>query len=704
MSGRSRGITTANGAASPSGRNKIGSDVLCTSENPLDASRRSLTPQVYVSPGVVLPGRNKMDSKHPSPEPTSDSDPGPTQILGRPQQRARGPKSREPYTSSDVVSCDSPENSPGAAMVTKVDEGQLRRIFREELQFLLAGLSQRGVVPNPYDLPQEPPAKAPTRRQSPELVAVCEEVLPSGPVTERSASMPIKAARADESVEPTKEEEEKLPGNKKRDCERKEKDWDVYTPCMTPASVSNKQMYGGALDSEFGAVNEIEDALRHSGCARWAQIVDYLYKQREPKRDSCLANVVINSRFEVVVAVVIALNAVFQVYCTNWKISNIGQPQPRVVAWGEAFFLIAYFVELAVKLIVHRLYFFWNDDMAWNIFDFMLVVVSMYDVAGDYYELWTPNVTYLRLVRFMRLGKLLRIVRLMHLVRDLRLILSSMLGSVASFTWSMVMLLIVIFMFATLFVEGIEGCLATGCPGLTADHEEVINSSFNSVQAAMVSMFKALTGGDDWGQFYGALEPVGEEYAILYLFFIAFCNFAFMNILTGIFMENAMNLAKPDREAMAFEHHKEEVEHIHNLGELFKEMDRDGKGMLSQREFLDVIRDNEVVQAFFAAQGLDIKDAEMFFKMLKDADHETEDVQIDAFIEGCMRMKGAAKSLDIQALRYRLRGMRKAEAKFFKLMYERTEVLQLDIELLKAQAVAHDRQPNVLRCMAFLMW
>merc|ERR1711924_47215 len=73
---------------------------------------------------------------------------------------------------------------------------------------------------------------------------------------------------------------------------------------------------------------------------------------------------------------------------------------------------------------------------------------------------------------------------------------------------------------------------------------------------------------------------------------------------------------------------------------------------------------NDGVKAFFHSQGLDIKDAEMFFKMLKDAEHEGEAVEIDAFIDGCMKMKGGAKSLDIQALRFRLRGMRKAQAEF----------------------------------------
>merc|ERR1711920_94512 len=130
------------------------------------------------------------------------------------------------------------------------------------------------------------------------------------------------------------------------------------------------------------------------------------------------------------------------------------------------------------------------------------------------------------------------------------------------------MLMIVFFMFGTLFVDGIEGCLRDGVDACLREGEQII-ASFGSVQKAMVSMFKALTGGEDWGVFYSAISPLGTAYAMLYLFFIAFCNFAFMNILTGIFMENAMNLAKPDRDMIAFERRKEEMHQVKELTDLF---------------------------------------------------------------------------------------------------------------------------------------
>merc|ERR1712039_553539 len=97
---------------------------------------------------------------------------------------------------------------------------------------------------------------------------------------------------------------------------------------------------------------------------------------------------------------------------------------------------------------------------------------------------------------------------------------------------------------------------------------------------------------------------------------------------------------------------------------------------MSHQEFLDMFNTHQEIRGFFSVQGLDINDAEMFFMMLKDAEHGEDSVEIDAFVDGCMKMKGVAKSLDVQYLRFRLMQMRKNEVTFFKEMSRQTELLK----------------------------
>ena len=52
---------------------------------------------------------------------------------------------------------------------------------------------------------------------------------------------------------------------------------------------------------------------------------------------------------------------------------NIETPfdlDPRVQI-AEVLLASFYVVELVLKLMVHRLFFFWNSEMSWNCFDFM---------------------------------------------------------------------------------------------------------------------------------------------------------------------------------------------------------------------------------------------------------------------------------------------------------------------------------------------
>merc|ERR1712113_1376808 len=115
-------------------------------------------------------------------------------------------------------------------------------------------------------------------------------------------------------------------------------------------------------------------------------------------------------------------------------------------------------------------------------------------------------------------------------------------------------------------------------------------------------------------------------------------------------MENAMRLAQPDREASYFEHRKREHEQIKTLMRLFDEIDVNKSGRMSAAEFANVLQHMEV-KAFFHSEGLDIKDAELFFEILVHNSNEGF-VELDDFVDGCMKMKGTAKSVDIQSLNF----------------------------------------------------
>lgn len=73
-------------------------------------------------------------------------------------------------------------------------------------------------------------------------------------------------------------------------------------------------------------------------------------------------------RFEAV----IFANAIFILYATDYEMQNLNQPTSledqniSAMAAIELLLVSFYVLELALKLIVHKFYFFWNSEMVWN--------------------------------------------------------------------------------------------------------------------------------------------------------------------------------------------------------------------------------------------------------------------------------------------------------------------------------------------------
>ena len=73
-------------------------------------------------------------------------------------------------------------------------------------------------------------------------------------------------------------------------------------------------------------------------------------------------------------------------------------------------------------------------------------------------------------------------------------------------------------------------------------------------------------------------------------------------------------------------------------------MDKDQSGRITQEEFLECMRDSEIL-SYMLSVGLDVYDAQYLFELVADNQGELE---ISRFVDGCMAVKGAASALDVQ--------------------------------------------------------
>jgi len=84
---------------------------------------------------------------------------------------------------------------------------------------------------------------------------------------------------------------------------------------------------------------------------------------------------------------------------------------------------------------------------------------------------------------------------------------------------------------------------------------------------------------------------------------------------------------------------------------------------------------DERIRTYFELKGLAIKDAELFFQMLGSVS-QTEEVDIDAFIAGCMKMKGFALSVDLLSLGFETKLIGRAQVEFISHMNDSLAAMQ----------------------------
>ena len=143
------------------------------------------------------------------------------------------------------------------------------------------------------------------------------------------------------------------------------------------------------------------------------------------------------------------------------------------------------------------------------------------------------------------------------------------------------------------------------------------------------------------------LFQVGTINVVFFCFYIFFTVFAMLNIITGIFLETALNAAQSDRDHRISDQLEEKDSALNQMKTLFHEVDMDNSGELTLDELEARLTDPKL-RANLASLGIETDEAPSLFDLL-DLDGSGT-ITIDEFLYGCMRIKGGAKSVDVATL------------------------------------------------------
>lgn len=356
--------------------------------------------------------------------------------------------------------------------------------------------------------------------------------------------------------------------------------------------------------------------------------------------------------FQFTCSAIILANAIFLAASADYYIDHINSGPNKTLVTIEGIFVVLYSMELAVRLAAERIHFFWGDGMAWNWFDFVLVLSGIREVIQSFLSTTRggDNLSYLRALRLLKMLKFLRIVRLLRSFRELRLVLDSILGSLRSLLWSIILIFAMNFMFGVCFLTAAAEYLndLELRPGEdVAESVEIQNSLreyWGSMGTSMLSLFQASTGGADWADIAKPLWHVGLHYYAIFCFYIGFFLFVIANSVTSIVVDGMREYSEKDQAAVVSDQLARKEEYKQKISKLYKTMDSDGSNEVSFDEFKLHMGD-PLAAAFAESLGLEVMDLEQFFGIL--SAHGQKAVDIDTFVIGCIKLRGFAKRMDM---------------------------------------------------------
>lgn len=360
---------------------------------------------------------------------------------------------------------------------------------------------------------------------------------------------------------------------------------------------------------------------------------DHLMKSRQQPVKTRLQSFVRSQSFEMFFAMVVILNAVVAGFRAD------AGPNERSVFLDVIELLIAllFVVELFFRFSASGSHYFKHCAGFWNILDALLIIFMLADavcaVAGVF-MFGIDDGGLMRLYRVLRLARVARMARLFHLVPELHFTLSLMLQSMSSFFWAAVLMMIIMHLVALYFTM-VSGHFM----GSTGDIAQ-IQAYWGSTRASMNSLFLAVFGGEDWHDMLLVFGPSNAWYVVnsmVLSLFVGFVLVVILNLVNGVLVEGA--------QVMIADQKRDEL--VRMAADIFVQTGKKAGDELSKEEFDDLLH-SEAMTRYLDAIEIEMGDADQLFEFL-DRD-DSGSLSIVEFIQGCLRLRGPAKALDLAAM------------------------------------------------------
>jgi len=211
-----------------------------------------------------------------------------------------------------------------------------------------------------------------------------------------------------------------------------------------------------------------------------------------------------NKLFEMTVIFII----VFSALLTGAKTYEVNTMADQLILALDTFITVFFLFEIVIRIIAEpkTIDFF---KKGWNIFDFIIVTVSLVPLDGN------------ETVLLARLLRIFRVLRLISVIPELRILISALIKSLPRMGYIALLMFIIFYIYAAIgsfMFEGINAML------------------WGNISISMLTLFRVATFEDWTDVMYETMEMYPLSW-IYYLSFIFLTAFVFLNMMIGVVLE-----------------------------------------------------------------------------------------------------------------------------------------------------------------------
>lgn len=181
---------------------------------------------------------------------------------------------------------------------------------------------------------------------------------------------------------------------------------------------------------------------------------------------------------------------------------------------------------------------------------------------------------------------------------------------------------------------------------------------YGSPARAMYTMFEATLSGC-WPNYARILiEDISAWYAVFFIVYVTVVVFAIIRVITALFLKETLSNANDDAEMMIRDQMTRKKAYLSKLAETFEAFDSTGDGSIAWDQFQQLLA-NPKVKAYLAVLDLEVHESSTLFDLLDDGDGS---ITYGEFLDGVLRVKGQARSIDLISVQHQCNAIIKALA------------------------------------------